>query len=125
MPLDPDYHLVIPRDKLKEAVKKAYELSQPVGMGILHYREGPLTDEEAQGLIDLCKGSHMKLVRMDYVHGRCCKLTIYRHPTDESLALIVAYWQDHTDSQLAELLTTCGVEEPAAMILEVREKLDA
>ena len=83
-------------------VKKVYELSQPLGLGFLHYQEGNLSDEEAKALIhknDPC------IVNMDYVKGRACKMKVFNR---ESKLEIHDSWYDHTDSQLEELLSIKG-----------------
>lgn len=90
---------------LKKFVKEVYNLSQPQGLGILHYREGGLTDEEAESI--LAEGTPHHPVDMDYVHGRACKMVVFNN--DDKLT-IPDRWYDHTDNQLIELLKRCGVD---------------
>ena len=80
-------------------VKKVYELSQPQGLGFLHYQEGGLSDEEAKTLI---KENGNYVVNMDYVKGRACKMIVFRK---NNKLLIQDSWYDHTDNQLKELLS--------------------
>lgn len=89
---------------LVKFVKKVYEMSIPVGLGMLHYKEGSLTDTEATNLINL-RGNIA--VNMDYVSGRCCKMVVFRN--DKGL-FIREDWFDHTDTQLKSLLSGLGVE---------------
>ena len=89
---------------LVELTKAAYRLSAPQGLGFLHAKDGELSDEEAQRLIQ--DDPYMPL-RMDYVHGRACKLGVYK--IKERL-YIYDMWYDHTDDDLEELLEAVGVE---------------
>ncbi len=100
----------IPDEKLVDFVKKVYSMSRPVGMGILHFKEGELTDEEVRQIINIPEkhGNRQVIVRMDYVHGRQCKMNVYRDM--EGRFYIEEYWYDHTDYQLKELLESIGVE---------------
>lgn len=62
-------------DSAVEAViKRAYHLSSAQGLGIIHYRPGPLEYHEVQTIMDLSRGGP---ICMDYVHGRAVKLTIH------------------------------------------------
>lgn len=88
---------------LVEAVKAAYDLSVPVGMGHLHYREGSLSNEEAATFVHIEREFPVSL---DYVLGRACKFTVFQK--DDRL-YIDRGWYDHTDSQQAELLRRIGI----------------
>ena len=94
---------------LVEAVKAAYDLSQPQGLGFLHFEEGGLSQQEAEKLVRADDPSLP--VTLDYVKGRSCKFNIHRTP--EGL-FIRKDWYDHTDSQLQELLDRLGVNSDAA-----------
>lgn len=98
---------IIPQDKLVEVVKAAYDLSHPIGMGIIHYREGSLTDEQAQSLIDLDHKRHV--VNMDYVVGRCVKMSVFKDQQTEQF-FIHKSWYDHSNDDLKELLDRVGIE---------------
>lgn len=83
-------------------VQKVYELSQPQGMGMIHYQSGGLTDDEAKSLIQ-SDGT----VSMDYVKGRACKMYVTRK--EGRLIILRNNWYDHTDEQMAELLEFVGL----------------
>jgi len=82
-------------------VQKVYELSQPQGMGMLHYQSGGLTSAEATELIN-ADGT----VNLDYVKGRACKMYTRKK---EGRLVIDDKWYDHTNEQLAELLEHVGL----------------
>ena len=84
--------------KLTDIAKAAYDLSEPVGMGFLHYEPGSLTDEEAESLVTDNARCPLSL---DYVKGRCCKLTVFAH---DGRRYIPDNWYDHTAGQLITLL---------------------
>ncbi len=87
-------------------VKKVYDLSDPQGMGFIHYEGGELPDEIAQEIID-SGHSHIAL-RMDYVKGRSCKMTVFRE--DDGTLWINKDWYDHCEPQMEELLSSCGIQ---------------
>lgn len=99
--------IVIPEDKLIEVVKAAYDLSHPVGMGMLHYREGSLTDEQAKTLIDL--DHKRRVVDMDYVVGRCVKMSVFKDEPSGKF-FIQKTWYDHSQDDLKQLLDRAGIE---------------
>ncbi len=84
--------------KLTDIAKAAYDLSEPVGLGFLHYKEGSLTDEEAEALVAANEYTPLSL---DYVKGRCCKLTVW---ANGGRLYISDSWYDHTPEQLQTLL---------------------
>lgn len=92
---------------LVKFVQKVYELSIPVGFGILHYTPQPLSEQEAKTMINL---SGPTAVNMDYVKGRGCKMVVRRE--EDGKLSIANTWYDHTNTQLKELLKFCGVESP-------------
>ena len=83
---------------LKEVVKSAYDLSSPQGLGILHFKEGSLTNEEAESFI---KPHGNIALSLDYVNGRACKLTVWQ---DEEKLYIRDQWFDHSEDQLLQLI---------------------
>ena len=89
---------------LIEAVKAAYEMSVPLGLGFLHAQPGGLTDDEAESLID--KDARIP-VHLDYVKGRACKFLIHRDA--DGKLWTPERWYDHSASQLSELLGRLGV----------------
>lgn len=100
--------------ELTTFAKWVYNLSQPVGMGFLHYDKTPLTDEEAESLIP--EGSPRIALRMDYVKGRQCKMTVWREMVDGKEQLTINdRWYDHTAGQLRDLLLRCELPIPASV----------
>ena len=97
---------------LRELVKGAYRHSNPVGLGLIHYREGELDDETIDKVIWWDK---MHVIDIDYLHGRCVKFHVVNaeHPHWQHLLDVpdgVKYftptrWYDHTDGQLVDLIT--------------------
>jgi len=82
-------------------VKKVYDLSSPLGLGLLHFRDEPLSDEDAEEIVNSPCG-----VTMDYVHGRACKMRV----TEKDGKLYIPdTWFDHSDTDLEQLLEVCTV----------------
>lgn len=96
----------IPESKLSQFVRKVYELSVPVGMGFMHYKDEPLSDTE---VIDIIQPGKTIIVNMDYVNGRCCKMRVIKK---DGKLYTNDTWYDHTRSELKELLAHVGVELP-------------
>jgi len=97
---------------LAELAKAAYRYSKPQGMGMLHYREGELSDEDAAMWVNHFADRTDIALGMDYVHGRACKLTVFRGP-NETL-YIAPDWFDHSYSDLEALLTDVGLVDRLA-----------
>jgi len=96
---------------LAEFAKKVYELSVPLGLGQLHYTEEPLSDADANECVELsAKDDHIAL-NMDYVHGRSCKMIVFRN---EDALEIRSPWYDHTNTQLKELLDAFDIEDKSS-----------
>ena len=96
---------------LRVLVKTAYRLSIPVGLGLLHFKEGGL---DAVATDKIVAGSyHNMVLSMDYVQGRSVKMSVYRHnlPGESERWFIRKTWYDHSDEQLQELLRAIGKEE--------------
>lgn len=91
---------------LRKFVQEVYALSVPVGLGFLHARGGGLSDEDADEIIERGKGGSI-VVRMDYVYGRQCKMTVFLSAAGK--LTIDDNWFDHTEAQLTELLKRCGI----------------
>lgn len=101
----------VPFDAVKPLVRKAYELSVPVGMGMIHYRPGPL---DSMGVDELVRVMNKTgYLSMDYVHGRQVKFTIRKIG---DYYFVHRRWPDHTEAQLIELLASVGVEFPTKAI---------
>lgn len=89
---------------LVKFAQEVYALSQPQGLGIVHYRAGELDAETARRLVDEGKGRIA--LSMDYVRGRACKMTVYKQ---DGRLEIRERWFDHSDEQLTELLRRCNI----------------
>jgi hypothetical protein len=92
---------------LKSFVKKVYELSVPQGIGFLHFTPNPLSDKEAEEIIELYKNDKRIALSMDYVNGRACKMTVYKQGNELA---INDNWYDHTDSSFQNLLDSFGIK---------------
>ena len=86
--------LRIPEGRLNAAIRAAYDLSHPQGMGYLHFNPKPMTEEQAQKIID--DQSKWGRINLDYVSGRAVKLTFY---VDEEGHYVIdgEGWFDHSD----------------------------
>ncbi len=91
---------------LVELVKRAYDLSNPQGLGFIHYKDGGLSDEQANSLID---ENDRYPVSLDYVCGRACKLDVFK--SDDERLYIRNKWYDHSAQQLKDLLLSVGLSE--------------
>ena len=86
---------------LREFVKDCYELSSPVGVGFLHYKDGPLDDETAQRIVDAGRDGQHYAVSMDYVKGRSVKMDVRRI---NGRLCIDRPWFRHTEEQLEQIV---------------------
>jgi len=90
-------------------IQKAYELSDPQGMGRFHYVPGPLSFEDARQIIYEAQTSDRRGIHMDYVKGRAVKLRIKQdvggYYVEDETANPNA-WYDHTAEQWRELMNT-------------------
>lgn len=94
---------------LRKFVQKVYEMSKPQGLGYMHFKEGGLSDEEADSLI---RAEGRIAVSLDYVRGRACKMVVWRDKETGKL-FVRDTWYDHTLHQLKSLLSEFGIELPA------------
>lgn len=104
MSFDINKYIHISSDKVEEAVRAAYDLSEVRGLGILQARDGELDQETVDLIVTSRRG-----VSMDYVHGRCCKFHLYQHDGEQYCQ---PEWFDHSRRDLVELLTRCGIANP-------------
>lgn len=95
--------LRIPDDKLITVIKKAYDLSEPKGMGHLHYTPGPMTDDEARSVIS--KFQDRTGIHLDYLQGRAVKLSIWKDDYGYFISDRPT-WFDHSQAQWTELKGT-------------------
>jgi len=100
---------------LAKVAQAAYDLSHAQGMGMMHYRAGTLTDDEAAALVRRCEGRSDIALSLDYVMGRACKLTVFRN--GDRLE-IDDRWFDHSARDHAELLERIRATIPAASAAE-------
>jgi len=84
-------------------IREVYKLSIPAGLGHLHFKEGGLTDEEVEEILNVWKSDSKFALDMDYIKGRACKMTVFRN---RNRICIRSPWYDHTDMRLAKLLKT-------------------
>lgn len=112
MPLNPKAHIEIPVEKLRDAVKAAYDLTKPEKRGA----KGALDDATTDTIVEGSDG--WIVASMDYVNGRACQLTVYSDEGDPPRYYLQPSWYEHTDDQFVQLLTKIGVENP-------QEKIDA
>jgi len=92
---------------LIEFVKKTYELSSPQGLGFLHAKGGGLTDEEAKKFINNNPKYGNCIISMDYVHGRACKMQVFK---EGDRLEIRDSWYDHTEHQFNKLLAHFNIK---------------
>jgi hypothetical protein len=103
----------------KELAKAAYRFSRLQGLGFLHAKEGELSDEEAQTLVNHGRGEIV--LSMDYVHGRACKFTVWQR---NGQLFIRDSWFDHSPYDLQDLLDAVGKKD-AAKFEELPERIAA
>ena len=103
---------------LIQFVKEVYKLSIPAGLGRLHFKEGGLTDEEAEEILSVWESDPKFCLDMDYVKGRACKMTVFRN---KDKLYTRSPWFDHTDMRLAMLLNTVWPEDKPFPELKAEE----
>lgn len=99
---------------LREVVRAAYDLSSPQGLGFLHARDGGLSDEEVDRIVDRESrtGTAPIVAGMDYVNGRSVKMHVTLNPETGDL-YIGRSWYDHGRGALEELLGRFGISPDA------------
>lgn len=107
---DPTRHIAITGVDMRTFIMAVYELSKEVGMGQIMYRSG-LLDREMVELImaghrQRMEGGSPIVLHMDYVHGRACKMVVYR---EHDILYISSKWFDHSEEDLRKLLERCGI----------------
>lgn len=93
--------ITFPISKLKVLISETYNRSVPVGMGIINFIPGHIPEKTLDSLAKEIE-SKSKMVYMDYIHGRLCKMSIYL--IDDETIGIRTYWPDHTQEELAALV---------------------
>jgi hypothetical protein len=114
--MNTECYVEIPADKLRDAVKQAYALSSPQGLGFVHYREGELSDEDVDAI--LSRGDERRAASMDYVRGRSCKFHVFR---DGERLFIRPSWYDHSDWHTEQLLKSLGIENGPELMAAARD----
>lgn len=93
---------------LEAFIQAVYALSCPVGLGMLHYKPGPLSKEDISEWVASAaahqSGNDIAL-NMDYVLGRCCKMVVWRR---KDRLFIRDDWYDHSADDLQQLLQKVG-----------------
>lgn len=109
---------------LRTLVQNAYAPSRQQGLGVFDPagRSGGLSDDDAQKIIDQSRDDRLMAVSVDYVNGRSIKLRVRR---DGDRLFINNSWYDHSDSQLAALLNSVGIDGEKAIAAARREYDDA
>lgn len=98
----------IPDNRLNAAIRAAYSLSRPQGMGMFHFRPGPMRPDDAEEIIEAQKMRGR--ISLDYVSGRAVKLTILRD--DEGWFLRdEGRWFDHPPADFTVLKNTINGSE--------------
>lgn len=97
---------------LRQFVMAVYDLSSPQGLGHLQAKVGALDEETVDQILAGHEKRGIEVINMDYVHGRACKMSVWRQGGE---LWIDNRWFDHSDEALAELLKRVGIErEPQA-----------
>jgi hypothetical protein len=92
---------------LRTLVKIAYSMSQPHGLGAIHYKPGELADEQLDKIMEQaaqCNGA----LRIDYLKGRSMKFNVYVDE-DTQRRYFNLDWYDHGRLATAELLRDAKV----------------
>ena len=96
----------VPLDKL---ISEVYNLSNPQGLGFLHYIEGPIPDDILDQTVQYAKESLEERGEfwLDYLSGRACKFRAAIQ-ADEKLYMSSS-WYDHDSEDFQELCSRLGV----------------
>ena len=93
---------------LVKFAQKAYDLSVPQGLGLLHFEDGGLSEAEAKEITKHTRGD--VVLDMDYVKGRACKMTVFSENDEKKGLFMHDAWYDHTNDQLKELLSAFDIK---------------
>lgn len=100
--------ILVSRKNLPTVIAKAFDLSQPQGMGYLHYQPGPIPADTLRRILDNSDNATMPYLRgvsLDYVEGRAVKLHIPYSEEDSTHYLEERpHWYDHSDRAWRELV---------------------
>lgn len=97
----------ITREQLPHVISKAFDLSQPQGMGYLHYKPGPIPEDTLDRILERTDNNegYRKGVSLDYVEGRAVKLYIPYEPEYGYYMEDDGRWFDHSNEAWEELTT--------------------
>jgi hypothetical protein len=95
---------------LKKIIQEAYALSVPQGMGFMHFKPGPLSDEEVAGILSRYESHERIAVDMDYIKGRAVKMIVFKK--DGGL-YIHDNWYDHLADEYDDFLDRIGATREA------------
>ena len=86
---------------LVNLVKAVYKNSRPQTLiGLLHYREGGMSDEVAKSMID---SDSLYPINLDYVAGRACKFSAIK--VEGGVECFHSFhWYDHSESDILDVL---------------------
>ncbi len=98
--------IAISRENLPKVIAKAFDLSNPQGMGYLHFKPGGIPEDELNRILaraDETENPYRKNVRLDYVQGRAVKLSIDYEEGSQQWYLEGDSWYDHGTAAWEEL----------------------
>ncbi len=103
-------HIKITGIDLRKLINAVYAESQPVGLGALQAKPGPIPNKLLEAIVGTFKVQGTGCVlSLDYVLGRAVKFQIFRdHDGD---LLVRKDWHDHNDLQLRRALREAGLKE--------------
>jgi hypothetical protein len=104
----PAPRIKVSRASLPAVIAKAYELSQPQGLGFLHAQPGGIPTDKLAEILARSDGASitfLKGVGLDYVQGRAVKLHIHYDEAEGHYVEDNGRWFDHSESQWQELKT--------------------
>lgn len=105
----PPNTIALPDDiDLKKFIQDVYELSAPQGLGHMHYDPKPLSDEEAEQVLERFKDRKDIVFTLDYLNGRACKITVWRN--EAGTLYIADNWFDHKKAEFYRLLQRSKVK---------------
>ena len=98
--------IAISRDNLPKVIAKAFDLSNPQGMGFLHFKPGGIPEDVLNGILaraDESENPYRKDISLDYVQGRAVKLSIRYDEGSQQWHLEGDSWYDHGTAAWEEL----------------------
>jgi hypothetical protein len=96
----------ISRENLPKVIAKAFSLSNPQGLGFLHFQPGEIPDDVLNQILiyaDEAGYPYGKNISLDYVQGRAVKLRIPYDESGNQWHLEGDRWYDHGMEEWQEL----------------------